>query len=81
MRYVGLVFLGLVLWAGKASAEFFIFDDAMKIIVKGETISELYYGIGEDAVRYSRVIYKNKLYICSDYQDMNTVFYRCYVGN
>ena len=79
MRYIGLVFLGLVFWAGQASAYMLSPDESLKVIIKGKTISEQYRrGNDEDVIRWSRVVYKNKLYICSDTLYKRTVAYLCY---
>ena len=71
MRYVGLVFLGMVLWAGQVTAEPLDDEKSLEVLVQGKTISQYY---GEDSrynrrgrkVRYTRVIYRKKLYICED---------------
>ena len=67
MRYVGLVFLGLVLWAGQASADQVSDKLAKRVMTQGLTIGEDYYGTGPSAKRMSRVVYKFELYICMDY--------------
>ena len=67
MRYVGLVFLGMILWAGQAGADQVSNKQAERIITRGETIGEDYYGEGPQAKRISRVVYNLELYICMDF--------------
>ena len=71
MRYVGLVFLGMVLWAGQVTAEAINSEKSLEVLVQGKTISQYYEAdsrhnrMGRKA-RYTRVIYRKKLYICED---------------
>ena len=72
MRYVGLVVLGLVLWAGQASAERVSDERALLIVVNGKTIGEHYKtveyeGISSVEVRTSRVVFRTELFICNDW--------------
>ncbi len=84
MRYVGLVFLGMVLWAGQASAAKVDAEFALEIISQGKTIGEFYEENVDGAYRYSRVVHNGKLYICSDgltggpHLDKYYVAYSCY---
>ena len=90
MRYVGLVFLGLVLWAGQASAAR-IMDrqSTLEIITEGKTIGEFYttLEVFDQQVNYrtSRVVYQGRLFICSDWliapdgeNNKQKVSYTCY---
>ena len=64
MRYVGLVFLGLVLSAGQASAELLIDGDAVKILRDGKII----HNKNREAswtTKFS-VIYKDQYFACID---------------
>ena len=66
MRYVGLVFLGMVLWGGQASAEMLDAEEAEEVLTQGKTVSEFYEGTKYAGQRWTRVIYRNDLYICQD---------------
>ena len=78
MRYVGLMFLGMVLWAGQASADMLHAEEAEKVLTQGKTISEFYVEAKFAAVRYTRVIYRNDLYICRDLQAGGQVRIACW---
>ena len=43
MRYVGLVFLGMVLWAGQAVAAELDMERSEEVLVNGKMISEHYW--------------------------------------
>ena len=83
MRYVGLMFLGMVLWAGQVTAEPLDAEKSLEVLVQGKTISQYY---GEDSrynrmkskVRYTRVIYRKKLYICEDGMWSGKSYVRCW---
>ena len=78
MRYVGLVFLGLVLSAGQASAEFLRDGDAVKILKDGK-ILHIY--TRESIYRTSfNVIYKSQYFVCVDDYDWENkkADLRCY---
>ena len=74
MRYLSLVFLGLVLWAGQASAEKFLDTAAVKIIADGKIIhrSNL-----EPLSLLMRVIYEDKYFICVDKMFEDRVYLNC----
>tara|TARA_B100001059_G_C17468012_1_gene395514 strand:- start:97 stop:441 length:345 start_codon:yes stop_codon:yes gene_type:complete len=80
VRYVGLVFLGLVLWTGQASAELMSLKQSETIVAKGKTISEYYKRTDHQkiAVRHSRVVYNNVLFICTDYVEKFDVVVGCF---
>ena len=90
MRYVGLMFVGLVLWVGQASAARIIDRQvALEIITEGKTIGESYSTLEafDQQVNYrtSRVVYQGRLFICHDWliapDDANNkqnVSYTCY---
>ncbi len=44
MRYLGLVFLGLVLWVGQALADEVSDKLALRVITEGKNIGENHYG-------------------------------------
>ena len=84
MRYLCLVFLGLVLLAGQASAAEVEAGFALKIMSEGRTIGELYQRLTDDEqTRISRVVYDGNLYICFDslhgrHLEKLYVAYTCY---
>lgn len=64
MRYIGLVFLGLVLWAGQASAVLLEQKWAEEIVLNGEIIHK---HVSEKKGMFEmRVIHKNTYYMCMD---------------
>ena len=73
MRYVGLVFLGMVLWAGQASAVELTIVESEKVLIKGKVVSEYYMTNKEKPVdvdtitRITRVIWQSKLFVCQDF--------------
>ncbi len=64
MRYLGLVFLGLVLSAGQASAEELIDGDAVKILKDGKII-HMQNREAQWGTQFS-VIYKDQYFVCRD---------------
>ena len=69
MRYVGLVFLGMVLWAGQAMAAELDMERSEEVLVNGKIISEHYFqppNSYQPPVRFSRVIHDDDLFICID---------------
>ena len=75
MRCVGLVILGLVLWAGQASAEKIEVKQAVKIVVDGEIIHKH----TKDGFRFRmRVIHKGDYYVCKDFQLEDRARLTCY---
>ena len=65
MRYVGLVFLGLVLGAGQAAADLLEQKSAEEIILKGEIIHK---HVNEKSRWFEmRVIHKDTYYKCIDF--------------
>ena len=84
MRYLGLVFLGLVLSAGQASAEVLRDMDAAKIFRDGK-IAHKNNATGLQIFRYG-VIYKGQYFVCMDdiNRDSKLARFNCYgtmVGN
>ena len=78
MRYVVLVFLGLVLSAGQASAEELIDGDAVKILKHGKII-HVQNREGMSRTQFS-VIYKDQYFVCRDnynFADKSAVLH-CY---
>ena len=73
MRYLGLVFLGLVLWGGHtAGAVEMTAADSMEVVTNGKVVNQHIksYGkheFGLDTYRTTRIIWKGRLYICEDY--------------
>ena len=70
MRYVGLMFLGMVLCGGHtAGAVEMTAAESMKIVTNGKVVSEhtRLSGKWKDVVRTTRIIWKGRLYICEDY--------------
>ena len=67
MRYLGLVFLGLVLWVGQALADEVSDKLALRVITEGKNIGENYYGEFSKAQQMSLVVYKGDFYICMDF--------------
>ena len=67
MRYVRLMFLGMVLWAGPASAEMVPLEMAKQVLIEGKTIGEFYKKVGDALYRESRVIHDGSIYICKDW--------------
>ena len=70
MRYVGLMFLGMVLCGGHtAGAVEMTAAESMKIVTNGKVVSEhtRLSGKFKDVVRTTRIIWKGRLYICEDY--------------
>jgi len=63
VRYVGLMFLGMVLWAGQASAAVFKGKEAAEIISDGEIIHS---HLRNDLILILRVLYKGDYFICKD---------------
>ena len=74
MRYVGLVFLGMVLWAGQASAAVFEGKEAAEIISYGEIIHS---HVRSERSLFLRVLYEGDYYICSDGNLTEAVFLQC----
>jgi len=78
VRYLGLVFLGLVLSAGQASAEVLRDMDAAKIFRDGK-IAHKNNATGLQIFRYG-VIYKGQYFVCGDDTnfDQKRAFLTCY---
>jgi hypothetical protein len=79
VRYVGLVFLGLVLWAGQAVALEIDGGTSKVILEKGKIVHERY----DSSVKYplqrvTRVFYRGNLFICTDYVQQRQAFFRCF---
>ena len=69
MRYVGLVFLGMVLWAGQAMAAELDMERSEEVLVNGKIISEHYFQTPnsyQPPIRFTRVIHDDDLFICID---------------
>ena len=69
MRYVGLVFLGMVLWTGQAMAAELDMERSEEVLVNGKMISEHYWQPANTyapPVRFTRVIHDDDLFICFD---------------
>ena len=75
MRYVGLVFLGLSLWAGQASADLVQNKEAVKIILEGKIIHK---HIKDGVSLYMRVIHKGTYYICYDGKVSEEAYVDCF---
>ena len=73
MRYVGLVFLGIVLWGGHtAGAVEMTAADSMEVVTNGKVVNQYIkthgkHEFGLDTSRTTRIIWKGRLYICQDY--------------
>ena len=70
MRYVGLVFLGLLLWAGQVSAVLLDHERSKFILSSGEILSETYNTSLKRDFEYTliaRIRYDGGLYICTDF--------------
>ena len=70
MRYVGLMFLGMVLCGGHtAGAVEMTAGESMKVVTNGKVVSEhtRFSGNFKGVVRTTRIIWKGRLYICEDY--------------
>ena len=81
MRYLGLLFVGMVLWAGQASTDVVMNPDkAREILLNGETISEIYRADrgGEEYKRIMRIRYNDALYICTDQVAVVVVKIQCF---
>ena len=75
MRYFGLVFLGMVLWAGQASAEKIEGTQAVKIVVDSEIIHKH----TKDGFRFRmRVTHKGDYYVRKDFQLEDRARLTCY---
>ena len=74
MRYLGLMFLGMVLWAGQATAEKFLDTAAVKIVADGKIIhrSNL-----ERTSLLMRIIYEDRYFICVDKIFEDRVYLNC----
>ena len=69
MRYLGLVFLGMVLWAGQAVAAELDMERSEEILVNGKIISEHYFQTPnsyQPPIQFTRVIHDDDLFICID---------------
>ena len=80
MRYVGLVFLGLVLWAGQASADHHVRKlegpRASTVLVLGEAVASTWET--ETFTRHTRVIYNEQYWMCRDNELLGrTIFVTC----
>ena len=81
MRYVGLVFLGLVLWAGQVSAEPLDHERSKFILFSGEILSETYNTSLKRDFEYTRITrirYDGGLYICTDFVNYGHVLVKCF---
>ena len=78
MRFLGLVFLGLVLSAGQASAEYLRDGDAVKILKDGK-ILHIHTREKVWKIRFN-VIYKSQYFVCLDDYDRENkkADLRCY---
>ncbi len=76
MRYVGLMALGMVLWAGQVTAKPLDAEKSLEVLVQGKTISEYYEA--DSKARYTRVIYRKKLYIFKDGKVTGSSFVYCW---
>lgn len=75
MRYVGLAFLGMVLWTGQVSAAKYEDEQALKIISEGKIINT--HNVNEQVLKL-RVLYKGNYHICTDGAFSDTVFLQCW---
>ena len=81
MRYVGLVFLGLVLWAGQVSAEPLDHERSKFILFSGEILSQTYntsFKRDTEYTRITRIRYDGGLYICTDFVYHGVVRVSCF---
>ena len=81
MRYVGLVFLGMVLWAGQAVAITIGSERSKSILLNGEVISETYntnIRLDLEYTRITRIKYRGGLYICRDNVEGSEVRVECF---
>ena len=73
MRYVGLMFLGMVLCGGHTTgAAEMTAAESMKVVTNGKVVNQYIQTYGKhedglDTVRTTRIIWKGRLYICEDY--------------
>ena len=67
MRYIGLVFLGLVLWTGQASAGMVLGKAAEQIVIKGEIIHKIFREKRQWCEM--RVIHEGNYYRCIDFYE------------
>ena len=75
MRYVALVFLGVVLWAGQASAVKIEGKPAVKIVLEGTIIRK---HVVNDVSLNMRVLHKGKYYVCKDGKLGDKSYLSCY---
>ena len=75
MRYLGLVFLGMVLWAGQASAVKIVGKPAVKIVSEGTIIHK---HVVNDVSLNMRVLHKGAYYVCKDGQAGDKSYLFCY---
>ena len=81
MRYLGLMFLGVVLWAFQASAVTLDHDRSKFILFNGEILSETYNTSLKRDFEYTRITrirYDGGLYICTDFVYPAHVQVKCY---
>ena len=80
MRYVGLVFLGMVLWAGQAAADHHVRrlegPRAATVLVFGEVVASTWET--KSFTRHTRVIYNEQYWMCKDTSLLGeTIFVTC----
>ena len=81
MRYLGLMFLGMVLWAFQASAVTLDHDRSKFILFNGEILSETYNTSLKRDFEYTRITrirYNGGFYICTDFVNYDHVKVLCY---
>ena len=70
MRYLGLMFLGMVIYGGHtAGAVEMTAAESMKVVTNGKVVSE-HTRLTEkwkDTIRTTRIIWEGRFYICEDY--------------
>ena len=73
MRYLGLVFLGIVFCGGHtAGAVEMTAAESMEVVTNGKVVNQYIQTYGKrkdglDTVRTTRIIWQGRLYICEDY--------------
>jgi len=73
VRYLSLMFLGMVLCLGHtAAAKELTAAESMDVVTKGKVVSQYIQTYGKhkdglDTVRTTRIIWQGRLYICEDY--------------
>ena len=81
MRYLGLMFLGMVLWAFQASAVILDHERSKFILFNGEILSETYNTSLKRDFEYTRITrirHDGGFYICTDFVNYAHVKVECY---